>query len=262
MTGQPELTDLPKGLPEWLRPVAEGLRRITVDDLTRFAVPEDADPRLGAVLMLFAESETGEPEVLLTERSHTMRSQPGQVSFPGGHVDPGESAEEAALREAWEEIGLVADEIEVLGELPMLYLPPANFGVTPVIGWWRDRGAVHVASPAEVHAIHHESIADLLDPENRVNVRHPSGFVGPGFLIGPERDVLLWGFTAGIISRLFDFIGWTKPWDGNRLHDLPPHMLRGSEPRNSDLAPNTNFRGDPTSDGPPSDGPTTDGAAR
>jgi len=228
-------------LPEWLRPVVERAGEITVDHLTRFAVPDDADPRRGAVLMLFAESADGEPELLLTERSHTMRSQPGQVSFPGGHVDPGETMVEAALREAWEEIGLDPAEIEVIGELPELYLPPANFAVTPVLGWWRDRGHVHVASPAEVHAIHHETIAELLDPENRINVRHPTGWVGPGFLVGPDKDVFLWGFTAGIIARLFDFLGWTKPWDRSRFMELPPHMLQGA-PRGTDLAPNTKLR--------------------
>lgn len=235
---------LPADLPQWLNPVVDGLSRITVDDLTRFAVPEGADPRHGAVLMLFAETADGEPEVLFTERSHTMRTQPGQVSFPGGHVDPGETMVDAALREAYEEIGLVSDEITVLGQLPVLFLPPANFAVTPVIGWWHERGSVHVASPAEVHAIHHELVSDLLDPANRVNVRHPGGWVGPGFLIGPERDVLLWGFTAGIVARLFDFIGWSQPWDRKRFHDLPERMLTGGVPQRSDLAPNTNFRGD------------------
>lgn len=228
-------------LPEWLHPAVEGCRRITVDHLTRFAVPPDATPRRGAVLMVFAESETGEPEVILTERSHTMRSQPGQVSFPGGHMDPGETAVEAALREAWEEIGLASDEVEVFGVLPELYMPPANFAVTPVIGWWRDRGHVHIASPAEVHAIHHEAISELLDPEHRINVRHPSGWVGPGFLIGPDKDLMLWGFTAGIVARLFDFLGWSTPWDRSRILDLPAYMMQG-EPRNTDLAPNTKLR--------------------
>ena len=51
--------------------------------------------------------------------------------------------------------------------------------------------------------------------------------MGPGFLIGPEHDVLLWGFTAGIISRLLDFLGWTRPWDEGSVRDLPAYMLQG-----------------------------------
>jgi 8-oxo-dGTP pyrophosphatase MutT (NUDIX family) len=166
-----------------------------------------------------------------------MRSHPGQVSFPGGSLDAGETPVEGALREAHEEIGLEPSEIEVFGELPELWLPPSNFAVTPVLGYWRDRGEVRIASPDEVHEIHHVAIAELLDPDNRINVRHPSGWTGPGFLIGPGRDVILWGFTAGIIARLFSYLGWGEDWDRARVRDLPDHMLQG-EPRQTDLAPN------------------------
>ena len=246
-------------LPEWLEPVRSALSTITVDDLTRFAPPEDGDARPGAVLMLFADRHDVDPaagpetgrhpgsivehgELLLTERAHHMRSHPGQVSFPGGALDPGETAVEAALREAWEETGLDPEGVEVLGELPQLWLPPSNYAVTPVLGYWRGEahvaGHVGIASPDEVHAIHHVTIAELMDPEHRVSVRHPSGWVGPAFLIGDDKDVILWGFTAGIISRLFDHLGWTTTWDQARVRDLPAHMLQG-ETRTSDIRPNT-----------------------
>ena len=233
-------------LPGWLSPVVEAASTITVHELTRFMPPEDSDPRRGAVLMVFADRE-GAPEgpddlahrgeLLLTERAHHMRSHPGQVSFPGGGLDDGETAEQAALREAYEEIGLDPAEVEVFGELPELWLPPSNFAVTPVLGYWRDRGQVRIASPDEVHEIHHVAIAELLDPEHRINVRHPSGWTGPGFLIGPGKDVILWGFTAGIIARLFSYLGWAEDWDRARVRDLPDHMLQGV-PRNT-TAPNT-----------------------
>src|SRR3546814_7407188 len=99
-------------IPDWLEPIRQGAESITVHDLTRFMPPEGSDPRRGAVLMLFGEDEHG-PELLLTERSHTMRSHPGQVSFPGGGIAPGETAHEAALREAWEETGLNPDGVEL-----------------------------------------------------------------------------------------------------------------------------------------------------
>jgi hypothetical protein len=81
--------------------------------------------------------------------------------------------------------------------------------------------------PAEVHAVYRVPLKELLDPAHRVSVRHPSGWVGPAFLIGPRHDVVLWGFTAGIISRLLDLLGWTRRWDEGRVRDLPSYMLQG-----------------------------------
>jgi 8-oxo-dGTP pyrophosphatase MutT (NUDIX family) len=210
-------------IPDWLEPVARAAGEITADDMTRFAAPEDAVTRRGAVLLLFG----GGRDLLLTERAHDMRSHPGQVSFPGGTIDPGETAVQAALREAEEETGLDADGVEVFAELPELWLPPSNFAVTPVLGWWAEETPVGVVDPAEVHAVYRVPLDELLDPTHRVSVRHPSGWVGPGFLIGPGHDIVLWGFTAGIIARLLDFLGWARPWDPDQVRDLPTHMLQG-----------------------------------
>ena len=214
-------------IPDWLEPVARAAAEITADDLTAFVAPEDSDPRRGAVLMLFGPDR----DLLLTERAHDMRSHPGQVSFPGGTIDPGETPREAALREAWEEVGLEPAHVEVFAELPELWLPPSNFAVTPILGWWHQESPVGVVDPAEVHAVYRVQLEELLDPEHRVSVRHPSGWVGPGFLIGPDHDVVLWGFTAGIVSRLLDFLGWTRPWDDRRVRDLPSYMLQGEARR-------------------------------
>jgi 8-oxo-dGTP pyrophosphatase MutT (NUDIX family) len=219
-------------IPGWLEPVADAARAITVDDLTAFVAPEDVEPRRGAVLMLFGSSR----DLLLTERAHDMRSHPGQVSFPGGAIDPGETPRQAALREAHEETGLLPDGVEVFAELPELWLPPSNFAVTPVLGWWERESPVGVVDPAEVHAVYRVALADLLEPDHRVSVRHPSGWTGPGFLVGPGHELVLWGFTAGIISRLLDFLGWTRPWDHRRVRDLPAHMLQGG-PRPATPAP-------------------------
>ena len=227
-------------LPRWLAPVAEAAATITVDDLTRFVAPDDAEPRSSAVLMLFSDVDGDDRgELLLTERAHHMRSHPGQVSFPGGSIDPGEEPVDAALREAEEEIGLDRASVEVFGELPELWLPPTNFTVTPVLGYWRRRGELGAVSADEVHAVHHVAIADLLDPAHRISVRHPSGWTGPGFLIGEHKDVILWGFTAGIVARLLDHLGWSRDWDQTRMRDLPPHMLQGEATRRAGVRPTT-----------------------
>ena len=229
-------------LPEWLEPVRQGALEITAEELTRFVPPEDANTRAGAVLMLFGEGPLG-PDLLLTERAHTMRSHPGQVSFPGGSIDAADpTPHHAALREAQEETGLDPSGVDIFAELPQLWLPPSNFAVTPVLGWWREESPVRVVDPAEVHAIYRVPIEELLDPRHRVSVRGPGGWRGPAFLIGDDKDLILWGFTAGIIARLFDFVGWTRPWDATVLRDLPDHMLVGRVEVTPPPASDTNFR--------------------
>lgn len=235
-------------IPAWLHPVRDAARRITVHDLTRFQPPEGTETRHGAVLLLFGEGPEG-PDLLLTERAHTMRSHPGQVSFPGGGVDPGETAHEAALREAWEETGLDPAGVEVFGDLPDLWLPYSNFRVTPVLGWWHAPSPVTNRSEEEVHAVHQVPIAELVEPTYRCSVRAPSGYVGPAFLIGPDHEVILWGFTAGIISRLFEYVGWSRPWDPGVVRPLPAYMLQADPPdlgtTSPNPAPNTDFREGP-----------------
>jgi 8-oxo-dGTP pyrophosphatase MutT (NUDIX family) len=212
-------------LPDWLVEIRDAARTITGNDLTAFLPPEDSGARAGAVLMLFGEGDSG-PDVLLTERAHDMRSHPGQVSFPGGSVDEtDESPVAAALREAQEEVGLDPAGVDVLATLPELWLPPSNFAVTPVLAWWREECPVGVVDPREVHAVVRVPIDELLDPAHRITVTHPSGYSSPGFLIGESKDLILWGFTAGLINRLFDYVGLTKEWDTSVTRELPGYML-------------------------------------
>ena len=98
--------------------------------------------------------------------------------------------------------------------------------MTPMLGYWRDPGGAP-RPPTRCTTIHHVVIDELLEPDARITVRHPSGWIGPGFLIGHDRDVILWGFTAGIIARLFDYLGLDEDWDRARVRDLPDHMLQG-----------------------------------
>lgn len=212
-------------VPAWLAPIRDGARTISGSDITAFLPPEDAGARPGAVLMLFGEGERG-PDVLLTERAHTMRSHPGQISFPGGSVDPTDASPvAAALREAVEEIGLDPGGVDVLASLPELWLPPSNFAVTPVLAWWREESEVGVVDPAEVHAVFRVPIEELLDPRWRVTVTHPGGYSSPGFLVGEDHELILWGFTAGLLNKLFDYVGLTRPWDATIERELPGYML-------------------------------------
>jgi 8-oxo-dGTP pyrophosphatase MutT (NUDIX family) len=212
-------------LPDWLEPIREGANTIEASNISRFVPPEGSNARKGAVLMLFGEGPQG-PDVLLTERAHGMRSHPGQVSFPGGSIDATDaSPTAAALREAEEETGLDPAGVEVFGTLPELWLPPSNFAVTTVLGWWKDPSPVDVVDPGEVHSVLRVPIEELLDPQHRVTVVHPLGYSSPGFLIGDSKDLILWGFTAGLISKLFDHVGLTRPWDASVEQELPDYMF-------------------------------------
>ena len=105
-----------------------------------------------------------------------------------------------------------------------------------MLAWWREETPVSVVDPREVHAIYRVAIEELLDPQHRISVRHPSGWRGPAFLIGDDKDLILWGFTAGVIARLFDFLGWARPDE-----DVPPRP-----PLTKALAlPDEGLRGNP-----------------
>ncbi|MGH8971351.1 MAG: coenzyme A pyrophosphatase, partial [Actinomycetes bacterium] len=106
------------------------------------------------------------------------------------------------------------------------FLPPSGFVVTPVLGWWRSPSEVSVIDPAEVASVQRVPLAQLLDPANRLRVRHPSGYVGAAFRVG---DLLVWGFTAGLLDRLLRLAGWEQPWDQSRVEDLPPEMTGAGE---------------------------------
>jgi 8-oxo-dGTP pyrophosphatase MutT (NUDIX family) len=208
-------------LPDWLQPVAAAALGALPDEFNSFRPPAGGG-RAGAVLMLFGMGETG-PDVLLIERAHDMRSHAGQMAFPGGAVDDDDADEvAAALREAVEETGLDPQGVQVFASLPALFLPPSGFVVTPVLGWWHTPSPVDAVDPREVASVHRVPIADLVAPVNRLRVRHPSGYVGAAFRL--RGDLLVWGFTAGLLDRLLRVAGWEQPWDDSDPEDLPPDL--------------------------------------
>jgi hypothetical protein len=100
-----------------------------------------------------------------------------------------------------------------------LWIPVSSFVVTPVLAWWHAPHPVHPCQPAEVARVERLPVADLIDPANRLRVHHPSGYIGPAFKV---KDMLVWGFTAGVISVLLDMGGWSRPWNRGRIEELPP----------------------------------------
>ena len=177
-------------------------------------VPEHArtpppTARVGAVLVLVEETEAG-PAVVLTRRRRDLRSHPGQLSFPGGRREPGETVERSALREAREEVGLDADSVEVVGIGPVFYIPPSRFWVAPVLARWVQPHQL-AENPWEVDAILRIPLARLLDP---ARWRHtPLSLEGSTWAWQLDED-LLWGATAAVISVLLDTA--VPGWHGGR----------------------------------------------
>lgn len=198
--------------PPWLTPLLTAVPTLGADDVTRWVPPHGSGVH-SAVLVLFGP----ERDLLLIERAGDMRTHAGQPAFPGGRVDDGEDALTAAVREAVEETGLDPSGVVVLGTLPDLWIPVTDFVVTPVLAWWARPSAIAPQDPAEVSAAYRVALADLANPQRRCQVRHPSGFIGPGFEV---HGMLVWGFTAGVISQLLDRLGLAVPWEPREV-DLP-----------------------------------------
>lgn len=211
-------------VPGWLQPLADALPSVRPEQLSRF-LPPDTGGRSSAVLVLFGEGPDG-PDLLLIERAHTMRSHAGQPAFPGGAQDPEDDGPVgAALREAGEEVGLDPASVEVIGTLPALWLAPSGFVVHPVLAWWRAPHPVRVVDAAEVAAVVRVPVAELVDPANRLQVTHPSGWVGPAFRV---RGLLVWGFTAGLLDRLLELGALAVRWDGTRVEQLDASTVAAS----------------------------------
>ena len=209
-------------VPQWLTPLLTAVDDVDAARLFAHATDAPTQARRSAVLVLFGEGAQG-PDVLLIERSAHMRSHAGQPAFPGGGIDADDNGPEgAALREAQEETGLDPNGVDVLRVLPQLWLPPSGNAVTPVLAWWRHPSDV-APDDREVAAVARVPIGALTDPANRLQIRHPSGMAGPAFEVA---DMLVWGFTAGVLDRLLALAGWERPWDRSRVEELPDEMLR------------------------------------
>ncbi|MFP5069144.1 NUDIX hydrolase [Pseudonocardia nantongensis] len=211
-------------VPSSLQPLVDGAAAL---DLSWFGARREKPPggpdgqpagvRRAAVLMLFAD-DGGPPDVLLTERASTMRTHAGQVAFPGGRLDPGDSGPvHAAVREAEEETGLDPAGVVPLTVLPELFIPPTGFLVTPVLAHWANPVPVRVVDPAETARVLRVPVPVLTDPANRFTVRGPRGHAGPAFR---TSGMVIWGFTGSLLSALLQQSGWERPWDANRIEDL------------------------------------------
>jgi 8-oxo-dGTP pyrophosphatase MutT (NUDIX family) len=158
----------------------------------------DAPPVPAAVLVPVVLGRP--PGILLTKRNAHLSKHAGQVSFPGGRIDAGETPEAAALREAEEEIALSPGEVELLGRMDD-HVTGTGFRITPVVGLLPPGLTLH-PSPHEVDSVFELPIDVLLDPEapqRRSHERHGSL---REYWVWPHPDHYIWGATAAILVHL------------------------------------------------------------
>lgn len=144
-----------------------------------------------------------EAGVILTKRAEALRAHSGQVAFPGGRIDPTDaSPEEAALREAAEEIGLAASHVEVIGRMPD-YVSGSGYRIAPVLAVVQPGFALEI-NPQEVDAAFEVPLRFLMDPAN--HTRDSRVWSGKEWFYYdmPYEGRRIWGVTAGIIRTLYE----------------------------------------------------------
>jgi 8-oxo-dGTP pyrophosphatase MutT (NUDIX family) len=167
-----------------------------------------APPEVRPAAVLIAVTDRAEPGVILTHRPEGLRAHPGQVAFPGGKLDPGEDAVTAALREAYEELSINADDVRLIGASDR-FVTATGYDVTPVLGVIPPDLPL-TPNPHEVASWFEAPLAFVLDPANHQRKT--------GELKGRARDFLeidwqghrIWGVTAAIIANLSRRLAWER----------------------------------------------------
>ena len=167
--------------------------------------PELASRGRAAVLIPLYLDDAGSTRVVLTRRSGGMRSHRGEVAFPGGRVDDGETPDQAALREAHEEIGLPPLHVRIIGELEPLTTRVSNAAITPFVGIV-DVLPLLVPSPREVARIFDVALLELADPICYREELWPvtEGHM-PMHLFEVEGETI-WGATARMLHALLTLL--------------------------------------------------------
>lgn len=152
--------------------------------------------------------------ILFTRRTDNLEHHPGQISFPGGHIDDDDiDATHAALRETFEETGIGHENINIIGRLDT-YITGTGFSITPVVGLISTPFTLS-PDPIEVAEIFEVPLAHFMDSANhRVHERTFDGIVRK-FYAMPFEDYYIWGATAGMLFNLYEILKTSPNGDFN-----------------------------------------------
>lgn len=172
------------------------------------------DAKQSAVLLLLSQNINNKIQILLTLRSEKLKSHGGQISFPGGRADENETPEETALREALEEIDLKSENVEIIGRLSNLYVPPSNSYIYPIVAFSDDMGRL-TPNQDEVSEL---IMLELDKIASKDSIQYFPDKFGNKIINFPYWDIhpttKLWGATAIILYELIylynDFIAIQK----------------------------------------------------
>ena len=163
----------------------------------------EAHGRIEAAVLVPMHGWPQHPGLVLTERRSDLKRHAGEISFPGGRRDGDEELIETALREAEEEIGLAADNVQIVGALPPIGTFVTNYKITPFVGLIEE-GMRFEPNPTEVESVLVASLDDLAAGyEKRRLVRRGVPIKTDTYLVA---DKLIWGATARILGLLLERI--------------------------------------------------------
>ncbi|WP_233190564.1 CoA pyrophosphatase [Brachybacterium sp. UMB0905] len=221
----------PDTVPAYLHPLATRAARgeVLLDRAgAREQLPPARDVRRSAVLIHLAGESAAHAHLLLEERGHQLRSQPGQFALPGGGVEPDDhDVVHTALREAQEETGLDPSDAKVLGAFAPIPMPWRAQEVTPVLSWSPQIPTLGPHDPVEVERLVWAPLvggASLTDPARHARGRLDGRDVGPVFDL--PGDAFIWGFTAMILEQVLAGVGLEVVGGNVPLRDIPPGRRR------------------------------------
>ena len=189
--------------PIWQPEITDESRQVMVADI--IAKRQAAGKITEAAVLIPLLLKDDGLSVLLTQRTNHLRDHAGQISFPGGRMDPGDvGPNDTALRESEEEIGLDRNRVEIIGHMPR-YLTVSGYSVTPVVGLVQAQ-AEYVLDEFEVADVFEVPLRFLMDPANHQVRMWQSEQGSRRFYAMPYENRFIWGATAGMLRNLYHLL--------------------------------------------------------